>query len=297
MRRRTLRARAAAAVLLAAGLAAATTSAAAGAGAANAATPAAAPAWSIQAVPPLDTTSTISRFLGVSCPTGSFCVAVGMNIGTDGTQRPMAQTWNGQGWYLTAPPARPASTLSSWLDFVSCVSPVLCQAIGHRGPSADHTVKQGLIAETWNGSNWRMVPVPRTPASDLSGMSCATATMCFVVGTHFMTSGRTQAISLRWDGTRWSPVQPRRPRPSTDLEGVSCPGPQNCYAAGTATGKGTSAQDHPLIEHWNGTGWSTRPSPARPAARACPACPAPLRACAPRSARPAGTTPGCWSRT
>ena len=258
MRRRTLRARAAAAVLLAAGLAAATTSAAAGAGAAQAATPAAGPAWSIQAVPPLDTTSTISRFLDVSCPTASFCVAVGMSIGTDGTQRPMAQTWNGQGWHLTAPPARPANTLSSWLDFVSCVSPAHCQAIGHRGPSADHTVKQGLIAETWNGSHWRMVPVPRTPASNLSGMSCATATMCFVVGSHFMTTGRTQAISLRWDGTRWSPVQPQRPRPSTDLEGVSCPGPQDCYAAGTATGKGANPQDHPLIEHWNGTRWSTQ---------------------------------------
>ena len=228
---RTLRARAAAAVLLAAGLAAATTSAAAGANAAKAATPAAVPAWSIQAVPPLDSTSTISRFLDVSCPTGSFCVAVGMNIGTDGTQRPMAQTWNGQGWHLTAPPARPANTQSSWLDFVSCVSPTLCQAIGHRGPSADHTVRQGLIAETWNGSHWRMVPVPRTPATDLSGMSCATAAMCFVVGTHFMTAARTQAISLRWNGTRWSPVQPRRPRPSTGLEGVSCPGPQSCYAA------------------------------------------------------------------
>ena len=71
------------------------------------------------------------------------------------------------------PPARPANTQSSWLDFVSCVSPVLCQAIGHRGPSANHTVKQGLIAETWNGSRWRMVPVPRTPASNIAGMSCA----------------------------------------------------------------------------------------------------------------------------
>jgi hypothetical protein len=258
VRRRTLRARAAAAVLLAAGLAAATTSAAAGAGAAGAATPAAATAWSVQAVPPLGTTSVISRFLGVSCPTGSFCVAVGMNIGTDGTQRPMAQTWNGQGWHLTAPPARPANTQSSWLDFVSCVSPTLCQAIGHRGPSADHTVRQGLIAETWNGSHWHMVPIPRTPASELAGMSCATAAMCFAVGAHFLNSARTQAISLRWDGTRWSPVQPRRPRPSTDLRGVSCPGPQNCYATGTAAGRGASPLDHPLIEHWNGTRWSTQ---------------------------------------
>jgi hypothetical protein len=266
VRPRTLPARTAAAVLLAAGLAAATSGAVTGpagaAGADRAAGPAAAPAaasaWSIQAVPPLDTTSVISRFLDVSCPTASFCLAVGMNIGPDGTQRPMAQTWNGQGWHLTPPPARPAHTLSSWLDLVSCVSPVRCQALGHRGPRADHTVKQGMIAETWNGSGWRMVPVPRTPATELSEISCATAALCFAVGAHFMSTALTQAVSLRWDGARWSPVPPRRPRASTDLEGVSCPGPQNCYAAGTATGKSDNAQDHPLIEHWNGSRWSTQ---------------------------------------
>src|ERR1044071_5930297 len=134
----------------------------------------------------------------------------------------------------------------------------VCSSDLHRGPSADHTVRQGLIAETWNGSGWRMVPVPRTPASELSGMSCATATMCFAVGAHFMGTARTKAISLRWDGTRWSPVRPRRPRPSTSLSGVSCPGPRDCYAAGTASGNGATPPDHPLIEHWDGSRWHTQ---------------------------------------
>ena len=87
MRPRTLRARAAAAGLLAVSLAAAMTGGAAGvagdagaAGVAAVAGPATASAWSIQAVPPLDTTSTISRFLGVSCPAGGACVAVGRSI-------------------------------------------------------------------------------------------------------------------------------------------------------------------------------------------------------------------------
>jgi len=255
VRRRTLRARAAAAVLLAVSLAAAMTGGAAGVAAA--AGPAAASAWSIQAVPPLDTTSTISRFLDVSCATGSACVAVGRSVGPDGIQRPMAQTWDGHGWHLTAPPPAPPSTQSSELDLISCVSPVSCQAIGIRSSNADHTVKPGLIAEAWNGSNWRMVPIPRTPATNVAAMSCATAAMCIATGDHFMTSGRDQAVSLHWDGTRWSAVQPRRPRPSTELDGVSCPGPRNCYAVGGAGGKGR-IPDHPLVEHWNGTGWQTR---------------------------------------
>ena len=264
MRPRTLRARAAAAGLLAVSLAAAMTGGAAGvagdagaAGVAAVAGPATASAWSIQAVPPLDTTSTISRFLGVSCPAGGACVAVGRSIGPDGIQRPMAQTWDGHGWHLTTLPPAPPGTQSSELDLVSCVSPVSCQAIGTRSSSADHTVKPGLIAETWNGSSWRTVPIPRTPATNVVAMSCATAAMCVATGYHFMTSGRHQAVSLHWDGTRWSAVQPRRPRPSTELDGVSCPGPRNCYAVGAAGGKGR-IPDHPLVEHWNGTGWQTR---------------------------------------
>ncbi|HXJ25816.1 MAG TPA: hypothetical protein VNH17_08955, partial [Streptosporangiaceae bacterium] len=264
MRPRTLRARAAAAGLLAVSLAAAMTGGAAGvagdagaAGVAAVAGPATASAWSIQAVPPLDTTSTISRFLGVSCPAGGACVAVGRSIGPDGIQRPMAQTWDGHGWHLTTPPPAPPGTQSSELDLVSCVSPVSCQAIGTRSSSADHTVKPGLIAEAWNGSSWRTVPIPRTPATNVVAMSCATAAMCVATGYHFMTSGRHQAVSLHWDGTRWSAVQPRRPRPSTELDGVSCPGPRNCYAVGAAGGKGR-IPDHPLVEHWNGTGWQTR---------------------------------------
>lgn len=255
------RVRAAAAVLLTASLA--MTMSAAAAVPASPAVPAAKSAWSVQHVPPLDTHSTISRFLGVSCPTGGSCVGVGWFIGTDGTKRPLAERWDARGWHILAP-ARPAGTRVSTLDLVSCVSPVRCQAIGTRSRSADGTHKAGFFAESWNGSRWRQTPIPRSPRTSLSAISCATASMCFAVGLHFTAANRAQAVSLRWNGTRWSAVQPRRPQPSTDLSGVSCPGPQNCYAAGSAGGKGFSSPVHPLVEHWNGHRWSTRPIPKAP---------------------------------
>jgi hypothetical protein len=253
------RVRAAAAVLLTASLAMTMSAAAAvpGGPAAPAPAPAAKSAWSIQHVPPLDTHSTISRFLGVSCPTGGSCVGVGWFIGTDGTKRPLAERWDARGWHILAP-ARPASTLSSTLDLVSCVSPVRCQAIGTRGRSADGKHKAGLIAETWNGRRWRMVPVPRSPGTDLTAMSCATASMCFAVGDR-TASSRLQAVSLRWNGTRWSAVQPRRPRAETDLGGVACPGPENCYATGGSRDTASGSPGHLLVEHWNGHRWATQP--------------------------------------
>jgi hypothetical protein len=251
---------AAGAVLLAASLAATTNGAAAGA--VGPAVPAAKPAWSIQHVPPLNTNRTTGRFLDVSCPTDSSCLAAGWFIGTDGTKRPLAERWDSRGWHILAP-ARPASTLSSTLDLISCVSPDRCQAIGSRSRSADGRLRAGFIAETWNGSRWRMVPVPRSPNTTLSAISCATASACFAVGFGFTTSSRFQAVSLRWNGTRWSAVQPRRPRANTTLDGVSCPGPRNCYAVGTANDKFNSPA-HPLVEHWNGQRWSTRPIPTAP---------------------------------
>src|SRR4051794_35323572 len=120
---------AAGAVLLAASLAATMTGTAAGAtraGAAPAPAPPAAPAgkaaWSIQHVPPLNTNRTVGRFLDVSCPTDSSCLAAGWFIGTDGTKRPLAERWDAKGWHVLAP-ARLANTLSSTLDLISCSSP------------------------------------------------------------------------------------------------------------------------------------------------------------------------------
>ena len=266
-------------VLIAASLAATMTGSAAGrtgtaggAGAAGraagatgvnpAAIPAAKSVWSIQHVPPLNTDRTIGRFLDVSCPTNGSCLAAGWFIGTDGTKRPLAERWDSRGWHILAP-ARPASTQSSTLDLISCVSPDRCQAIGSRGRSADGKLRAGFLAETWNGSRWRMVPIPRSPGTSLSAISCATANACFAAGVHFTATSRSQAVSLRWNGIRWSAVQPRRPRASTTLDGVSCPGPRNCYAVGTASDT-FSSPGHPLVEHWNGQRWSTRSIPGAP---------------------------------
>src|SRR5215475_12301213 len=117
------RVRAVAAVLLTASLAMTMSTASA-----VPAVPAAKSAWSIQHVPPLNTNRTIGRFLDVSCPTDSSCLAAGWFIGTDGTKRPLAERWDSRGWHVLAP-ARPAATLSSTLDLISCVSQDHCLAI------------------------------------------------------------------------------------------------------------------------------------------------------------------------
>ena len=156
------------------------------------------------------------------------------------------------GWSLQRVPDE-ATVLSA----VSCVSPTACEAVG------SYTVfgAQVTVAERWNGSSWS---VQRTPSpGSLSGVSCVSSTACTAVGT---SGGR--ALVLRWNGTSW--VIQSTPTPSSGgvvrLVGVSCPSATVCIAIGAIVtggggGEGASIGGVPLVEQWNGAGWSILPTP------------------------------------
>lgn len=229
--------------------------------------------WSLQQVPPVDTSTPNAQFRDVSCPTGTACIAVGEYVGTDGIQRTLSEVWDGSSWHIVRPPS-PANTEASSLGAVSCVSATACEAIGqsHRTSAAGGQI----FAESWNGKSWRMVPIQHPGGTVfLPALSCATAGSCFLVGSRTISKHLDQAVTERWNGRAWSLVAPRRPRPLTQLSGVSCPVPGDCYAAGWSSG-GRLASSHPLIEHWNGHRWSTRavPEPAGPGALNAVSCPA-----------------------
>ncbi|MGH3403783.1 MAG: hypothetical protein ACRDRJ_14980 [Streptosporangiaceae bacterium] len=232
-------------VLAAAGLAAAATS-----------------PWSVQQVPPVDTATPNVQFSDVSCPTASTCMAVGHYVGTDGIERTFSERWDQKhgGWHVVLP-ANPAHTQSSGLEAVACASASSCQAIGSTG-NGNGT----LIAESWNGRSWRTVSIQASSGFFAPAMSCGSASSCFAVGSKSAKGGVEQALTERWNGHRWSLLTPRRPRKFTDLTGVSCPGPRNCYAVGSSSA-GNLTTSRVLVEHWNGSRWSTV-SVARPAGAA-----------------------------
>ena len=233
--------------------------------AAGAMTPAAAaPVGPLTAVAAGQAVTPADQFLGVSCPADRFCMGVGWYIPADGVKRPLAETWDGSAWHITFPLV-PSPAPASVLQTVSCVSRTSCLAVGDTTTSGDHGIIFGkLFAETWNGSTWRMVPIADPTRATLAKMSCASARSCFAVGYRIPVTGPLyRAISEHWNGKQWSYVRPRRPQRLSQLLGVSCPGPRNCWAAGW-TGPHQSVSQRALIEHWNGTRWSTRPLPGTP---------------------------------
>jgi len=206
------------------------------------------------------------EFVAVSCPTSTWCMAVGRYVRSDGTARPLAETWDGTAWRLATPP-NPAGAIDSGLVAVSCVSPASCQAVGGTARSGGTFTKPGAVVplmEHWNGTSWRREPI-RLPfrSEGAASVSCATATMCVVVGEHVTLGHRSIPFSARWDGQRWTALPLPQLAPFTELNSVSCPGSDSCYAVGDRAAT-QSIPVHPLTLHWDGDRWHVVAVPGAP---------------------------------
>jgi len=188
---------------------------------------------------------------GVSCPTATFCAAVGW-FGTDN----LAELWNGTTWWVAPTPTPNDSANDDILTGVSCTSPTACMAVGW------YTVPSGLgypFAERWDGTEWTLESVPASNGSQLLGVSCASALDCVAVGSvGYSTSTGTTALAELWEGSDWSQLSTANPGsgPGTDdvLRAVSCSSPSSCIAVGYA-GSDT------LAEEFDGSGWTALDTP------------------------------------
>jgi hypothetical protein len=133
------------------------------------------------------------------------------------------------------------------------------------GNSAVGSTAEDSLAEFWNGTTWSVVPSPSpAPYSQLSGVSCPTATSCVAVGSQ----GNAQAtvfltLAESWNGSSWTVVPSPSYGPDLNfLAAVSCTSPTNCVAVGDWLTGGTEPEDRTLVETWNGVSWAFVPSPS-----------------------------------
>ncbi|HET7244427.1 MAG TPA: hypothetical protein VFJ07_06275 [Streptosporangiaceae bacterium] len=119
---------------------------------------------------------------GVSCTSASACAAVGSYFSPAGGPLTLAETWNGSAW-LFQPSPSPAAQGRNQLNTVSCTAPSACTAVGVE--AASDFAPPGAFAETWDGTKWRLQPVPApagTVLSELFGVSCPAPGSCTAVG-------------------------------------------------------------------------------------------------------------------
>jgi hypothetical protein len=195
---------------------------------------------------PTPSGSKYTDFNAISCPTSSFCMAVG-RVYKSGSDLMLAEDWNGSKWTQLTTPSLGVDQ-SDDLYGVSCKSATWCMAVGWWTIDPENA-----LAMLWNGSTWTQETVPNTNSTDdndLYSVSCVATSFCIAVGA---TSGDDQLID-RWNGTTWAIVSSTA---NLALDGVRCRSTTFCVAVGA---QGSSTIDT-LVETWNGATWTVTSSP------------------------------------
>ena len=217
--------------------------------------------WKVEPTPNQNRNAAgINELSAVSCTSGRACTAVGSHAASLSSPGfPLAERWNGTRWRIQ-PTKLPTGAKSAGLAGVSCPSATACTAVGSTpGKAPDTSVN---LAESWNGTSWRVqaIPAPKgSTSSALFGVSCTSPNACTAVGNYSTAAGRVLALAERWNGTAWRSQAVLTPATSTWFYGVSCPAAHACTAVGYQDNG--SAGTRPFAEAWNGTTWRNQAVP------------------------------------
>jgi|SRR5665213_1027371 len=171
---------------------------------------------------------------------------------------PLPQSGTSSKWSIEATPEvlKPQGSLLA----DACASPSWCVAVGYH-PNSSGTHK--TLAEVWNGTSWTVQTTPNPSgaiSSNLSAVSCSSATACTAVGAYENNSGTFVMLAEVWNGTSWTMQTTPNPSGATgsNLNAVSCSSATACTAVGyyySSSGQVT------LAERWNGTSWTVQTTP------------------------------------
>jgi hypothetical protein len=201
--------------------------------------------WSVVTVPDVTTSDDLES---VSCPTSSFCAAVG-----DADGEAEALDWDGSVWTVISDASFAAG------NGVSCPTMTECLAVGGDVP--------GDVIEMWDGSAWTTLahPSPGTNAL-LYAVSCDQSADCVAVGSYDPHQRSSLTLVESWDGTTWSVTpSPEGNSSFSGLGAVSCSDPNDCVGVGTSEGfHPTPTGVHSVIESGSDQPGSSAPEAPLP---------------------------------
>ncbi len=211
--------------------------------------------WSVETTPdPAGAQG--SDLAGVACNSSGGCTAVGSFTNSAAIGVTLAEVWNGNSWSVETTPNPKGVARASQLFDVACASANACTAVGLDVSSSDVQV---TLAEAWNGTKWSIQTTPNPSGalqSQLSSVSCTSASACTAVGYYVDSSDVAVTLAEAWNGSSWS-IQ-TTPNPSgaqaSELTNVACTSASACTAVGYWIGSPYS--QNALVEVWNGTSWS-----------------------------------------
>ena len=125
------------------------------------------------------------------------------------------------------------------------------------GYTLDQVGPTHSLIEHTNGTSWQVSPTAATPGRKLDGIAASSPSRAWAVGV----AASSKPLILAWNGSSWAKVTVPLPAGATagELFGVRAFSGSDVTAVGSwgsATGGG------PLVEHWNGSGWTATAAPS-----------------------------------
>jgi hypothetical protein len=206
----------------------------------------------VEVSPPVVASSGIT---GIAVVNDSDVWAIGSFGATN--QMTLTEHWDGTSWSIVPSP-NPDPT-SSILTGVAALATNDVWAVGY-GVHGDWKT----IILHWDGTTWSVVPSPNLTNFDnfLEAVSAISPTDIWAVGYTDTPSGahHFQPLALHWDGATWSTVQAPFSG-GTSIFAVHAIASNDVWAVGfDHEGQNFSASTTYTM-HWDGTTWSTVPSP------------------------------------
>jgi hypothetical protein len=136
--------------------------------------------WKVYSIP---TVGKGSLPYAVTCPTSTYCVAVGSYSDSSYNERTLVLFWHGGNWFARSSPSPGAGSgkdaSEDELSSVACTGKHRCVAVGLWNKS---------LVEVWNGTSWQIAKSGNLGKDDvLNGASCPTPTSCEAVGAYYET--------------------------------------------------------------------------------------------------------------
>lgn len=179
--------------------------------------------WEVKSVS-LPTGGTEGALWGVSCPSTTFCAAVG-DYWNGSIWGAAGDEWNGTSWTVATVEANPGDKNGD-LRSVSCWSTTGCRASGAYGnKGAGNSLIEGRKEGTW-----KRIPSPNASNGknpEFMGISCPETAFCLATGEFVnLEAGEAgAAFASEWEGEEWvrlSPVENPGGQKNGQLQSVSC---------------------------------------------------------------------------
>jgi hypothetical protein len=230
----------------------------------------------VPTVSPQAAAKTQSALFGVSLNSASDGWAVGNLVTTVPNpqggprlvvSRALAERWNGTSWAQVAM-AQPA-TQHARLQGVADLGSTDAWAVGFTGDVAPGTSSpSGGLVEHWDGTRWVIASTPGSSAETLDAVAGTGPNDVWVAGAMNLGApppGGDNAFFEHFNGTSWQTV----PGPTGDftedpveVTALAALSPTDVWAVGTQNAEvGGEPGSLNLAAHWDGTAWTSVPTP------------------------------------